>query len=268
MSTSQNIVNAKIKFRTDTLERWNAINPLISENELIFVTDIDSIDPNIYGIKRSDGLKTFKDLPYLHLNEIYSKKLKTASLEAGVSTSAEGDAAVALGYRSLAKGNFSTSLGSFTYAKDNNSFVWNGNTNEYNFGHHLSSMGTGTFVINPVNNISGFYIGSDSLYDHIKNIAPTELDYTQSALCSIELISTETQTSTVSFDQKCRLCLRGIELTESGNVSLLQIAGMPAGVNLPDFASIDVLSGDRLVVTGIGAKVSYVIIPYVTKEVE
>lgn len=70
---------------------------------------------------------------------------------------AEGNATTALGSTSHAAGTKASALAARQY-------VWNGGTGEY--GSALSAT-VGSFCVNPVGGLSGFYIGNKSLEQHL-----------------------------------------------------------------------------------------------------
>ena len=61
---------------------------------------------------------------------------------------------------SYAGGWNSTAIGRYSKVKDadHNAFVWQGLANSV----YYESKGKGTFCINPVDGLSGFYIGADN----------------------------------------------------------------------------------------------------------
>lgn len=58
--------------------------------------------------------------------------------------------------------DYSYVIGYNAYDKAQNQWVWNGNTSET----YQAKGSTGTFNVNPVNGISGFYVGLSSLNDY------------------------------------------------------------------------------------------------------
>ena len=68
---------AKIQFRQDTLANWNAINPIISKGEPIYVIDTKSF-------KIGDGETHFKDLPVLSTDSLIDEPTADGKLYARV----------------------------------------------------------------------------------------------------------------------------------------------------------------------------------------
>ena len=80
----------------------------------------------------------------------------------GQETEARGEVSRATGYRTLAKASKSEAHGQNAAADHDGSYVWNGIANA-----QYHSNGAGTFSINPVDGISGFYIAGQPLATYI-----------------------------------------------------------------------------------------------------
>ncbi len=89
------------------------------------------------------------------------------SMATGYSVSAVGTCSHAEGFSTAAFGDYSHAEGRNCIAKHDNSFAWSGNWTQY------SSNADGSFNIDPVNGLSGFYIGKTSLAEHLK----TSIEY-------------------------------------------------------------------------------------------
>ena len=84
------------------------------------------------------------------------------STATGCSVSAVGTCSHAEGYATAALGEYSHAEGRNCIARHDRSFAWSGNWSQY------SSNADGSFNIDPVNGISGFYIGEKSLAEHLQ----------------------------------------------------------------------------------------------------
>ena len=95
-----------------------------------------------------------------------------------------GDGNTVMGYNSFAsgkenraEGNYSIALGYQAKAVNNNTFAWSGKSSAYTIS------GLGQFGIDPINGISGFYIGDKSL-DHYLKISSTAVNDLKSKISS------------------------------------------------------------------------------------
>lgn len=86
----------------------------------------------------------------------------------GAITIASGEGSHAEGCYSVAKGLYSYAGGYSAYSTNDYAFTWQGDIINELYGSH----GNGTFNVNPVGGIKGFYIGATNLEDHIKGLAP------------------------------------------------------------------------------------------------
>lgn len=89
----------------------------------------------------------------------------------GNRTGEVGDYSFAFGEFPIAAGLFSHAEGFFPNATNDYSYVWNGDTSKINYGSH----GIGTYSVNPVGDLKGFYIGDHNLYEYIITNAITLL---------------------------------------------------------------------------------------------
>ena len=105
----------------------------------------------------AEGYSTTTSANYSHA-EGYST---TAN---GEGSHAEGTSTTASGYCSHAEGFYSQTRSGDTYA-----FAWNGDGERYDDPY--TSHGAGTFNINPVGGLNGFYIGEQTLYAILTNKA-------------------------------------------------------------------------------------------------
>lgn len=157
--------NIKIQLRSDVLANWTSLNPILKDNELVIVNDTDN---NIERFKIGNGISSFNQLPYVNEQKIITDILDAGQVKAqGITQGSNISAsqlAFAAGIFLSAAANFSQTLGINAYAKHNDdySFVWNGDSTKA-LGEFYETHGQGTFNINPVNGLSGFYIGDQTL---------------------------------------------------------------------------------------------------------
>ncbi len=85
---------------------------------------------------------------------------------------ASKNANVALGYEAEARGNIAIALGLMARANDDYSYVWQGVPTSSGPDYGYYSHGRGTYNINPVGGLSGFWIGETNMEDHIVAFAP------------------------------------------------------------------------------------------------
>ena len=102
----------------------------------------------------------------------------------GFYTKAIGVTSHADGYYTEAAKNYSHASGIYSKANHVNSFVWNGDSTKYSQNSKYTSKKDGSFNINPIDGINGFYIGDQNLstiiseYSSDFNISSLS-DYTQ-----------------------------------------------------------------------------------------
>ena len=128
----------------------------------------------------ASGFNTQAYGKYSHSNGRETNATGEASHAEGYRTTAEGHYSHAEGNNTTASGFYSHAEGSSTiagglvshadgfksYATNNYSFAWNGSTKN-TYGSH----GDGTFNINPVGGVDGFYIGEKNLKTIITEVA-------------------------------------------------------------------------------------------------
>ena len=95
----------------------------------------------------------------------------------GYCSHAEGDSTTASGYCSHAEGSYTTASGYYSHAEgylsqtkedDIYAFAWNGDESKTEEAPYKSN-GPGTFNINPLGGLDGFYIGEQTLASILKN---------------------------------------------------------------------------------------------------
>lgn len=144
----------------------------------------------------------------------------------GHGSHAEGLETVASGVYSRADGMFTEALGPGSYAfgymaktlpSHRHAFVWNGigySTEKY------PSNGEGTFNINPINGVYGFYIGdktlSETISDGVAGKADTTNVYTKAAIDAMGYVKADTVTNVVErvrdliYDEKLNITWRRV----------------------------------------------------------
>lgn len=152
------IRNAKIQLRTDTLENWGTANPRLELGEIAIVVD----DANVM-MKVGNGLSSFNDLDYVWSKAFETEALTVKSLSQGLKNKST-PTSMATGIYTEASATFGVVHGIEAAIKqgDDYAFVWNGE-NFPGLDQRYTSHGEGTFSINPVNGLSGVYIGNDNL---------------------------------------------------------------------------------------------------------
>jgi len=66
------------------------------------------------------------------------------------------------GFYSEAKDKWDIALGVNATAKDKYTYVWSGIEKGANYNNNYASHGKGSFNVNPIDGLSGFYIGKDN----------------------------------------------------------------------------------------------------------
>ena len=118
----------------------------------------------------AEGRNTLADIRYSHAEGSDTIAAEMYSHAEGNQTSALGRASHAEGQATCAGGEGSHASGFKAYANDKCSFAWNGKSEE-----KYTSNGPGTFNINPIDELSGFYIGKTDLATTLNGI---KTDYT------------------------------------------------------------------------------------------
>ena len=109
----------------------------------------------------------------------YSHAEGSATTAAGDYSHAEGSVTIAVGDYSHAEGAGTTAAGDYSHVdgvlamtkyQDNYAFAWSGDYEREEYDPY-ESHGVGTFNINPVGGLNGFYIGEQTLYTILTNKA-------------------------------------------------------------------------------------------------
>ena len=95
------------------------------------------------------------------------------SFVAGTDGIASGRYALAMGFYCFARTNYCQAVGWCAEATNEFSWVWNGVRERDYYGNSYKSHGLGTYNINPVGGLSGFWIGETNLADHLNERVST-----------------------------------------------------------------------------------------------
>ena len=151
-------MQTRIKQRFDYLSNWIQNDIVLLQGELAVVDCESQI-----RFKIGDGVKSFTQLSFVDQNQLCTNWLVANTISQGLHASSIPYGFAAGAYL-CANANFSQALGfdAQTPSSDTYSFVWNGDDTRA-IGDYYQSHGKGTFSINPVNGLSGFYIGNKNL---------------------------------------------------------------------------------------------------------
>lgn len=114
----------------------------------------------------AEGRNTLADIRYSHAEGSDTIAAQMYSHAEGNATSALGRAAHSEGDHTCASGIASHTSGVKANAKENFAFAWSGLS-----GSAYNSNGVGTFNVNPIGGLSGFYIGQTSLASHFSGLS-------------------------------------------------------------------------------------------------
>lgn len=168
---AQTLTNIRISLRTDDEKNWVSSNPILNNGELAIV----KMASNNIKIKVGDGIQKFNELQYLNDNlietnllsaiEISATSLSARCISQGYNTKSS-PTSLATGILAEAEANFGVVHGIEAKIKkgDDYAFVFNG-TNLQGIADRYTSHGEGTFSINPLSGLSGFYVGEHTLAD-------------------------------------------------------------------------------------------------------
>lgn len=168
---AQTLTNIRISLRTDDEKNWVSSNPILNNGELAIV----KMASNNIKIKVGDGIQKFNELQYLNDNlietnllsavEISATSLSARCISQGYNTKSS-PTSLATGILAEAEANFGVVHGIEAKIKkgDDYAFVFNG-TNLQGIADRYTSHGEGTFSINPLSGLSGFYVGEQTLAD-------------------------------------------------------------------------------------------------------
>ena len=144
------------------------------------------------------------------------------------------------GKRSVASGENSSALGFKANATNDNSFVWNGNDEQEDYGSHNTN---GTFNINPIGELNGFYIGDKTLSDilgEINNGVSSIQINDITPLLKGDLILTNGQNIAITKidNNKIKISVDGI------NIGVVSVNGKAGEVILKDGDNINITTNE------------------------
>ena len=171
--SSKKELKARITLKTDDLSNWNNSNLVLKDGEIAIANSSNDFKK----VKLGDGNSVFSELN----SNLETDNLKSSTFAQGYGVSASNYSA-SFGIHTDASGPYAIAMGNSASAPHQGAFVWNGDSTEYGINERLSTNGAGTFTINPVNDISGFFIGLSSLADYLNNAGGGSGGY---ALCSL-----------------------------------------------------------------------------------
>lgn len=173
---SSKLNNVKISLRTDDLSNWTSVNPILLEGEIAIVVDENKNEK----IKIGNGISAFNELKYFNQAELKSDKISTTELT--TKSFSQGynvkstPTSLATGIFTEADGNFGVVHG--VEAKisegDDYAFVFNGE-NLPGVDQRYVSHGEGSFNVNPLSGLNGFYIGDKSLCAILSNYSTRDM---------------------------------------------------------------------------------------------
>ena len=158
--------NIKISLRSDSLENWISSDPVLKNGELVMVNDISA---GLVRFKIGNGVSAFMQLPYVNEKKVITDFAKVKRTESQYFSQGVNNFVSPLGF---AAGNYITADSSFAQVLGINacspeghdySFVWNGDSSGTIGVQSYRSHGEGTFNVNPVSGVDGFYIGNQTL---------------------------------------------------------------------------------------------------------
>lgn len=163
-------IKSRIKQRYDTLSNWTRDNIVLLSGELA-VVDCG----NQTRFKIGNGISAFTQLPFIDEHVLSTIWVTAHAISQGAHAHST-PFGLAAGWRLSANANYSQALGfkSQTSASHDFSFAWNGDDQSYSVlgEDYYTSHGKGTFNINPLSGVRGFYIGDKSLQDIVNDIDP------------------------------------------------------------------------------------------------
>lgn len=166
---AQTLTNIRIALRTDDEKNWASSNPILKTGELAIVKTAS----NNIKMKVGNGIQTFNELQYLNdelvetsllsADEVSATSLSVRCISQGYNTKSS-PTSLATGILAEAEANFGVVHGIEAKIKkgDDYAFVFNG-TNFPGIAARYTSHGEGTFNINPLSGLSGFYVGEQNL---------------------------------------------------------------------------------------------------------
>ena len=151
--------NVRIQQKIDTLENWNKDQITLLKGELAVV-----ICNNQIRFKIGNGISAFTELPFVDETQLSTKQVFVQTISQGINNKSAPYGIVGGAYLS-ADSNFSQVFGvnAQVSSTDPFSFVWSGDNTRGVGEDPYKSHGEGTFSLNPLEGISGVYIGDRDL---------------------------------------------------------------------------------------------------------
>lgn len=148
----------------------------------------------------ADGERSHAEGYYTYANGFESHAEGELSRANGSCSHAEGSSTYAIGDCSHAEGDQTEAWGSYSHAEGFHAYAWGDHSHaegvgartgvDQSHGHkyayawqgidnagYYNSHGNGTYNINPVGGLSGFWVGETNMFNHIRNLASTPGDY-------------------------------------------------------------------------------------------
>lgn len=171
----------------------------------------------------------------------------------GAYSHAEGEHTTAAGYYSHAEGGFTTAgksdirLGRYahasgfnSYATNTTAYVWNGsaldmpstNMTSYGYVSPYGDHGNGTYNINPVGGLYGFWIGDKTLYQHIVDVVAAPGNYAAASNAEMAAFaSTEARTVGIEkveiVNESIPFCLEAVNFTYTSGMFTVNPTNWP-----------------------------------------
>ena len=164
--------NVRISLKIDDLSNWNNSNIILNNGEVALIR----LPNDQVKIKVGDGSSYISTLNYLNEQEFFTSKISANNAEFGFKNYAQRF--------SVAEGQNVSAYGTYQHAAGYNveaisgetlAFVWNGK-DLYGYDNRYKSHGPGSFSINPLSGLSGFYIGEKHLEEILYNSISNEIE--------------------------------------------------------------------------------------------
>lgn len=151
--------NVRIQQKFDTLENWNKDEITLLKGELAVV-----VCNNQIRFKIGNGISAFTELPFVDETQLSTKQVFAQTISQGINNKSAPYGIAAGAYLST-DSNFSQAFGvnAQVSSADPFSFVWSGDDSGAAGEDPYTSHGKGTFSLNPLEGISGVYIGDRDL---------------------------------------------------------------------------------------------------------
>ena len=214
------MVQTRIKQRFDLESNWMSSDVILLDGELAIAKCGDQTK-----FKIGNGLSTFAQLPYVDQEVLSTKWVTAHAISQGIHAESV-PYGLASGAFLSAGANFSQAFGynAAVAPNDQYAFAWNGDDTRA-IGDYYSSHGKGTFSINPLSGLSGFYIGEQSFADVLSDSIPSAVSQLENDNGYLSSVPTEYETydNTVSA-----LSNDGYATTENVSNAMQQLSWISA----------------------------------------